>query len=172
MDMPTPLPITIGISACLMGEKVRYDGSHKHDRYVADILGRFFRIIPVCPEVGCGLSVPREAMGLELDGGSLRLVTITTRIDHTDRMLAWCEHEVSELELENISGFVFKKNSPSSGLNDVPVYRMGMPDMVGRGLFANAVTERFPNLPVEEAEQLHDQALMENFIKRVFAYRR
>jgi len=170
--MTTPAPIKIGVSACLLGEKVRYDGGHKHDRYITDTLGRFFRFVPVCPEVGCGLPVPREAMRLERDGETVRLVTNKTRIDHTDRMLAWSARQVAELEQEDLCGFIFKKDSPSSGLFNVKVYSRGMPAKTGRGLFARAVTEHFPLLPVEEEGRLHDMGLRENFIGRVFAFRR
>lgn len=172
MTMTTPSPIKIGVSSCLLGEKVRYDGGHKHDRYITDTLGRFFRFVSVCPEVGCGLPVPREAMRLERGGESLRLVTNKTRVDHTDRMLGWCAKQVAELEREDLCGFIFKKDSPSSGLFNVKVYSTGMPAKVGRGLFAKAVTEHFPLLPVEEEGRLHDMELRENFIERVFAYRR
>ena len=172
MTIPTPSPIKIGVSTCLMGEKVRYDGNHKHDRYITDTLGRFFRFVPVCPEVECGLPVPREAMGLERDGEAVRLVTNKSRVDHTERMLAWCAKRVKELEQEDLCGFIFKKNSPSSGLYNVKVHARGMPTKAGRGLFANAVTEHFPLLPVEEEGRLHDMVLRENFIERVFAYRR
>ncbi|MRR35085.1 DUF1722 domain-containing protein [bacterium] len=168
----TMSPITIGVSACLLGEKVRYDGGHKHDRYITDTLGRFFRFVPVCPEVGCGLPVPREAMRLERDGESLQLVTNKTRIDHTDRMLTWCAGQVKELEQEDLCGFIFKKDSPSSGLFNVKVYSKGMPAKTGRGLFAGAMTDHFPLLPVEEEGRLHDMGLRENFIERVFAFRR
>ncbi|CAG0973028.1 hypothetical protein GEOBC_01383 [Geobacteraceae bacterium] len=172
MTMTTPSPIKIGVSSCLLGEKVRYDGGHKHDRYITDTLGRFFRFVPVCPEVGCGLPVPREAMRLERDGEGVRLVTNKTHVDHTDRMLSWCAKRVTELEREDLCGFIFKKDSPSSGLFNVKVYSTGMPAKVGRGLFARAVTEHFPLLPVEEEGRLHDMGLRENFIERVFAYRR
>ncbi|WP_306536425.1 DUF523 and DUF1722 domain-containing protein [Geobacter sp.] len=172
MTMTTPSPIKIGVSSCLLGEKVRYDGGHKHDRYITDTLGRFFRFVPVCPEVGCGLPVPREAMRLERDGEGVRLVTNKTHVDHTNRMLSWCAKRVTELEREDLCGFIFKKDSPSSGLFNVKVYSTGMPAKVGRGLFARAVTEHFPLLPVEEEGRLHDMGLRENFIERVFAYRR
>ena len=172
MTMTAPSPIKIGVSACLLGEKVRYDGGHKHDRYITDTLGLFFRFVPVCPEVGCGLPVPREAMRLERHGEDIRLVTNKTRVDHTERMLAWCAKQVAELEGEDLCGFIFKKDSPSSGLFNLKVYGTGTPAKTGRGLFARAVTEHFPLLPVEEEGRLHDMVLRENFIERVFACRR
>ncbi|RNC70651.1 MAG: DUF1722 domain-containing protein [Desulfuromonadales bacterium] len=165
-------PIKIGVSSCLLGEKVRYDGGHKHDRYITDTLGKFFAFVPVCPEVGCGMSIPREAMRLEATAEGVRLVTNKTFEDKTEQMLAFCRATVVELEQEDLCGFIFKKDSPSSGLFNVKVYSKGIPAKAGRGLFADAVTKRFPLLPVEEEGRLHDMGLRENFIERVFAYRR
>ncbi|MEA5112956.1 MAG: DUF523 and DUF1722 domain-containing protein [Geobacteraceae bacterium] len=167
-----PGTVNIGVSSCLLGEKVRYDGGHKHDRYITDTLGRFFNFIPVCPEVGCGLPVPREAMRLEGNPAAPRLVTGRTRTDLTQKMLDYCVGKVEELAGEELCGFIFKKDSPSSGLFRVKVYGSGMPVKSGRGLFAAAVVERFPYLPVEEEGRLCDMDLRENFIERVFAYRR
>lgn len=101
--------IAVGVSSCLLGEQVRYDGGHKHDHYVTDTLGRFFRFVPVCPEVGCGLPVPREAMRLEGDPAAPRLVTSRTAIDLTERMLEYCKRTVQELDKEELCGFIFKK---------------------------------------------------------------
>ncbi|WP_298437008.1 DUF523 and DUF1722 domain-containing protein [Geobacter sp.] len=165
-------PITIGVSSCLFGKRVRYDGGHKHDRYITDTLGAFFRFLPVCPEVECGLPVPRESMRLEEKEGTVRLVTTKSCIDHTERMRRWCAEKVAELAAEDLCGFIFKKGSPSSGLFGVKVHRPGMKAKRGRGLFAEAVTSRFPLLPVEEAERLRDPELRESFIVRVLAYRR
>lgn len=163
--------IAIGVSSCLLGEKVRYDGGHKHDRYITDTLGRFFRFVPVCPEVGCGLPVPREAMRLQGDPSAPRLVTSRTGIDLTERMLDFCRKKVVELEREDLCGFIFKKDSPSSGLFRVKVYGGGVPARTGRGLFADALVKHFPLLPVEEEGRLYDMNLRENFIERVFAFR-
>ncbi len=165
-------PIKVGVSSCLLGEKVRYDGGHKHDRYITDILGRFFTFVPVCPEVGCGMTVPREAMRLEGEPGNPRLVTNRTHMDMTQKMLAFCRNKVRELESEELCGFIFKKDSPSSGLFRVKVYRDGMPARSGKGLFAAAVVEHFQLLPVEEEGRLNDPDIRENFIERVFSYRR
>lgn len=163
--------ISIGVSSCLLGEKVRYDGGHKHDRYITGTLGRFFRFVPVCPEVGCGLPVPREAMRLEGDPAFPRLMTNRTGIDLTERMLDFCRKKVVELEHEDLCGFIFKKDSPSSGLFRVKVYGSGVPTRTGRGLFADALVKHFPLLPVEEEGRLSDMNLRENFIERVFAFR-
>ncbi len=163
--------IAVGVSSCLLGEPVRYDGGHKHDHYITDTLGRFFRFVPYCPEVGCGLPVPREAMRLEGDPANPRLVTSRTAIDLTERMLEYCRLTVRDLENEDLCGFIFKKNSPSSGLFRVKVYQGGMPAKSGRGLFAAAVVGHFPLLPVEEEGRLFDMGIRENFIERVFSYR-
>ncbi len=165
-------PIKVGVSSCLLGEKVRYDGGHKQDHYITDTLGLFFKFVPVCPEVGCGLPVPREAMRLEGDPEKPRLVAIKTRIDLTNQMQEYCGHMVRELEKEDLCGFIFKKNSPSSGLFRVRVYNKGVPAKSGRGLFADAVVKHFPLLPVEEEGRLYDMDIRENFIERVFAFRR
>jgi len=165
--------ITIGVSSCLLGEHVRYDGGHKHDRYITDTLGRFFNFLPVCPEVGCGMSTPREAMRLEGDPANPRLMTRQSRIDKTDQMLAFCNSKTRELEGEDLCGFIFKKDSPSSGLFRVKVYNQtGMPSKTGSGLFAAAVARHFPLLPLEEDGRLNDPCIRENFIERVFSYRR
>ena len=165
-------PITLGVSSCLMGEKVRYDGGHRKDHYLTDTLGKFFQFVPVCPEVGSGMPVPREAMRLEGNPGSPRLVTHHGRIDLTDQMQAFCRGRVADLEQENLCGFIFKKNSPSSGLYRVKVYHDGMVTKNGRGLFAAEVVRQFPFLPVEEDGRLADPKLRENFIERVFTYAR
>lgn len=164
--------IKIGVSACLLGDKVRYDGGHQHDHYITDTLGKFFTFLGICPEVGCGLPTPREAMRLEGDPAAPRLVTSQTRRDLTDQMLGYCRAKVAELADEDLSGFIFKKNSPSSGLFRVKLYNNGMPAGKSRGLFADAVVKQFPLLPVEEEGRLYDMAIRENFIERVFAFRR
>ncbi len=169
---PATVPIAVGVSSCLLGERVRYDGGHKHDRSITDCLGRFFRFVPVCPEVGCGLPTPRETMRLEGNPDAPRLVTNRSRIDLTDRMLTWCTRRVEELEGEGLCGFIFKKGSPSCGLYQVPICGDNGAVRSGGGLFAATVTSRFPFLPVEEEGRLNDPALRESFIKQVFDYYR
>ncbi|GAB4264376.1 MAG: DUF523 and DUF1722 domain-containing protein [Deferrisomatales bacterium] len=174
MDRPQDAgPIRLGISACLLGQPVRYDGGHKLDRFLRDTLGRWVEYVPVCPEVECGLPVPREAMRLVGDPARPRLVTQKTGVDLTDRMEAWAARRVRELEAENLCGFIFKSNSPSSGMERVQVYGAGgAPVKKGVGLFARAFMEHFPLLPVEEEGRLHDPALRENFIERLFTLKR
>lgn len=165
--------IKIGVSTCLLGEKVRFDGGHKHNRYITQTLGQFFEFVPVCPESECGLGIPREAMRLVGAVEAPRLVTNKTRMDHTDQMLSWAEDRLDALEKEKLCGFIFKKDSPSSGLYRVKVYNdKGQPVKTGRGLFAAAFTSRFPRIPVEEEGRLHDPVLRENFIEQVFALKR
>lgn len=165
--------IKLGIATCLLGENVRYDGGHKRDPFLIETLGKFVQWVPVCPEVECGLPVPREAMRLVGDPENPRLVTRTTNIDHTPRMLSWAEKKIKELEREEICGYVFKSKSPSSGLWRVKVYgASGMAAKTGTGIFARQVLLHFPLLPVEEEGRLHDPRLRENFIERVFVYKR
>lgn len=165
--------IKLGISACLTGEKVRYDGQHKLDHYLMDVLGRYFDWVPVCPEVGCGMPVPREAMRLVGEINAPRLVTIKTNIDHTELMQKWSSSKINELATMGLCGFVFKSKSPSSGLYNVKVYnKSGYPVKQGVGLFAKAFCERFPLLPVEEEGRLNDVHIRENFIEKVFAFAR
>lgn len=170
---PPPPKIRLGISSCLLGDAVRYDGQHKLDRYLRDTLGRYVEWVPVCPEVECGLPVPREAMRLVGDPERPRLVTQRTGVDLTERMLAWAGGRLKALEAEDLCGFVFKSGSPSSGMERVKVYtEKGMPEKVGVGLFAGAFMSHFPLLAVEEEGRLHDPVLRENFVERIFTYRR
>ena len=163
--------IKIGISSCLLGQNVRYDGGHKLDRYLRDTLGQFVQWVPVCPEVESGLPVPRDAMHLTVKSGETRLVTIRTGIDHTERMLMWADGRLSELEKLDLCGFVFKSRSPSSGMQGVKVYSpSGAVVHKASGLFAGAFMKRFPHIPAEDEGRLKDPGLRENFIERVFAY--
>lgn len=165
--------IKIGISSCLLGEKVRYDSGHKLDRYITDTLGQYFEWVPICPEVEYGLPVPREPMRLVGDPDSPRLITIRTGVDHTEGMLKWAEGKLKELEKEELCGFVFKSRSPSSGIGGVKVYTLsGMPSQRGIGLFGRAFMNKFPVIPVIDDGRLHDPGLRENFIERVFVYKR
>ena len=165
--------IKIGISSCLLGNSVRYDGGHKLDHFLRDTLGQYVDYVPVCPEVECGMSVPREAMRLEGKPDAPRLMTRSTRIDKTDVMMNWAKKRVAQLEAEDLCGFIFKSDSPSSGMERVKVYDdKGMPAKTGIGIFARVFMEKFPLLPVEEEGRLHDAAIRENFIERIFTLRR
>lgn len=165
--------VRLGISRCLLGEAVRYDGGHKLDRFLRDTLGQYVEYVPVCPEVECGLGIPREAMHLEGDAEAPRLITTRTRRDVTDQMLEWAHRRVVELEDEGLCGFIFKSNSPSSGMERVKITNQsGMPRKIGRGVFAGIFMKHFPSLPAEEEGRLHDPALRENFIERMFVLKR
>jgi len=165
--------IKLGISACLLGEKVRFDGGHKLDRFITETLGKFVEFVPVCPEVECGLGIPREAMHLVAAPDGPRLVTVRTGVDHTERMLAWARKRVGELEREELCGFIFKSDSPSSGMERVKIYHgPGGASKTGVGLFAREFMQHFPLLPVEEEGRLHDPGLRENFLERLFTLKR
>ena len=165
--------IKLGISSCLLGNKVRYDGGHKLDHFLTDTLGRYVNWVQVCPEVECGLPTPREAMHLVGDPENPRLITIRTKVDLSARMKTWAKKKVAELEKQDLCGFVFKSRSPSSGMRGVKIYtETGMPNATGSGLFAGEFMNRFPLLPVEDEGRLHDPGLRENFIERIFVYQR
>ena len=165
--------IKIGVSACLLGQPVRFDGSHKHDRYITGILGEYLEFVPVCPEVEAGFPIPRETFRLVGDPDAPRFMTTRSQVDHTERMTAWAERRVRELEKENLCGFIFKSDSPSSGLMRVKVYNAkGMADKKGIGVFARAFTRHFPLLPVEEEGRLNDAGLRETFIEQIFTLKR
>ncbi len=165
--------IRLGISSCLLGEQVRYDRGHKLDHFLTDTLGRFVEWVPVCPEVEYGLPVPREAMRLVGLPENPRLVTRKTGIDHTEGMKKWARKRLAELEKKDLCGFVFKSRSPSSGMTGVKVYSdSGMPSKKGRGIFAREFMDQFPLMPVEDDGRMHDPKLRENFIERIFVYKR
>jgi len=165
--------IKLGVSQCLLGDKVRYDGGHKLDRFITNTLGQYVTFVPVCPEVECGLGVPREAMRLEGTPETPRLVTRKSRIDHTQRMRDWAEKRVRELEKEGLCGFIFKSGSPSSGMERVKVYgEKGMPLKKGVGIFAARFMSHFPLLPVEDDGRLNDPKLREHFIELIFVFKR
>ena len=165
--------LRIGVSSCLLGENVRWDGGHKRDRFLTDELGPFVEWVPVCPEVEVGLGTPRPTLRLVRRGDDVRMVEPKSGADHTEAMRAYARRRVRALDREGLSGYVLKKDSPSCGMERVKVYAgPGAGAREGRGLFAEALIERFPHLPVEEEGRLGDARLRENFVVRVFAYRR
>jgi uncharacterized protein YbgA (DUF1722 family)/uncharacterized protein YbbK (DUF523 family) len=180
--MPTPRDlnagtIRIGISACLLGEEVRFDGGHKRDPFLTRVLGPHVEWVPICPEVEVGMGTPREPLRLERVPGAagLRMLTTRSRVDHTDSMNRWARGRLDRLsrDAQDLCGYILKKDSPSCGMERVKTYgRGGMPERNGRGLFASALIERFPLLPVEEEGRLSDPRLRENFIERIFTFRR
>jgi uncharacterized protein YbbK (DUF523 family) len=152
--------IRLGISSCLLGENVRYDGGHKLDAYLKDKLGELVEWVPMCPETECGLGVPREAMHLIGTAESPRLVTRNSGIDHTDKMLKWAKKKLSQLEKEKLCGFVFKNDSPSCGLHSVFSKK-------GIGIFAKEFTKHFKLIPAEDEIGLRDGVTMKNFIEKL-----
>jgi len=166
-------PIRLGVSSCLLGESVRYDGGHKRDRFVTDRLGAFVEWVPVCPEFEAGLGIPRPAMRLVREGDAIRLREIQSGRDHTRRLESLARKRVRALRALDLCGYVLKKGSPSCGMARVKVYADGgMPETNGVGLFAKILQDADPQLPIEEEGRLNDPRLRENFIERIFAYRR
>jgi uncharacterized protein YbgA (DUF1722 family)/uncharacterized protein YbbK (DUF523 family) len=168
-------PLRLGISACLLGHAVRHDGGHKRDPFLTELLGPFVEWVPVCPEVELGMGVPRPSIRLERGQSSLRLVDPRTGDDHAGPMRAFAAERVAHLETLELSGYVLKKDSPSCGMERVRVWSRipdRPPDRDGRGLFAAVLMQRLPLLPVEEEGRLNDPVLRDNFITRVFSYRR
>ena len=159
--MTKTAPLRIGISRCLLGENVRHDGGHKRDGFLLEALGPQVEWVPVCPEVEVGLGTPREAMRLVGDPRSPRLITITGGVDHTEAMEQYSQRRVRELEALDLSGYIFKADSPSCGIKTQD----------GVGLFARAFMEHFPRMPVEEESRLHDPQAIKNFLEQARAYR-
>lgn len=165
--------IRIGISSCLLGQNVRYDGGHQLDRLIRDVLGPFLDFVPVCPEVEVGLPIPRDTLRLVGDPQRPRLVFSRSGEDITERMESWAHKRCDALEKDNLCGFIFKSRSPSSGMERVKLYdKNGVPAKQGVGVFARIFMERFPLVPVEEDGRLHDDRLRENFIETIFTLKR
>ena len=167
-------PVKIGVSSCLLGMMVRYDGGHKDDLFVHQVLSEYVEFVPVCPEVEIGLGTPRETIRLEGDPSDPRLVAPKSGRDFTETMKAFASRRTEELAAIGLHGYILKKDSPSCGMERVRVHQAssGSPARVGVGLFAAALMSRFPTLPVEEEGRLNDPVLRENFIERVFAFYR
>lgn len=163
--------IKVGVASCLLGEKVRYNAGDKYDELVVETLGKFFEWVRVCPEFEAGFGVPRESMRLLQKGKSQRLVTTLTNRDLTEEMVSFCEKRVKSLRKMDLRGYIFKKKSPSCGMDRVRVYQKnGIPSFDGRGIFASALMIAQPSLPVEEEGRLQNPILLENWVERVFAY--
>jgi len=182
-DGPQEDPIRIGVSSCLLGREVRFDGGHKRDPFLTDLLGPFVEWVPVCPEVEMGLGIPRETIRLERDEAGIHLVAPKSGADHTRAMRRWAAQRVDALAGLGLAGYVLKKDSPSCGMERVKVYPRAsepgsgaashaQPTKDGRGVFASVLMDALPLLPVEEEGRLHDPRLRENFVERLFAGRR
>lgn len=172
-ETQSPGRIRVGVSACLLGTEVRFNGGHKRDPFVVEMLGRHFSWVPVCPEVDIGLGVPRESLRLTGDPEHPRLVGNPSGHDHTAAMQAYAAAKAEQLAPMNLHGYIFKKNSPSCGLSRVRVYKdSGMPLKRGTGMFAAGLRQALPMIPMEEEGPLHDPEIRESFVERVFAYAR
>ncbi len=165
--------IKLGISSCLLGNSVRYDGGHKLDRFLLGTLSPLVEWVPVCPEVECGLPVPREAMQLVGGRESVRLVAIESGIDQTETLMRWVRAKLEDPEVRSLCGFVFKARSPSCGVHDAAIIMPGAGGAVqGPGLFARAVLRQYAGLPIEDEERLRDQAVRKAFIDAISARHR
>jgi uncharacterized protein YbgA (DUF1722 family)/uncharacterized protein YbbK (DUF523 family) len=164
--------LRIGISSCLLGDEVRFDGGHKRDAFLTDVLAPYVEWVRVCPEVEVGMGVPRETLRLVRVNGDTRMVTTRTGVDHTDAMRTYADRRARQLGSMRLRGYVLKKDSPSCGTERVKVFGGGAPARTGVGTYAEILKARFPALPIEEEGRLRDPVLRENFVERVFAYDR
>ena len=164
--------IKVGISSCLLGMKVRFDGGHKHDRFLTGKLGKYFDWVAVCPEIEIGMGTPRENVRLVGDINNPKMIAPKSGSDYTEKMLNYADTRLEKLRSSDLSGYILKKDSPSCGMERVRVYdHNNVPQKNGIGIFARKLMEAFPLLPIEEEGRLNDPLLRENFIARVFAYR-
>ncbi len=176
----SPNEIAIGVSACLLGFQVRYDGRHKRNAFLAETMAPRVRWVPVCPEVEFGLGVPRPTLRLVRVKGSIRMIEARDAQaarwrrgrDLTDAMREWARRRLGEPDVSHLCGFVLKKDSPSCGIDRVPLHdHRGRIRGIASGIFARELIAAFPDLPVEDEERMGDRAARDNFIERVFAYR-
>ncbi len=172
-ELSPALPIRVGVSRCLLGEEVRFDGGHKRDRFLTDVLGRYVEWVPVCPEAEAGFGTPREPMRLVARSEQPQLVTITSERNLTKPLNVFTKRKLDTLEQSGLSGYIFKKDSPSCGIERVELYHAhGVPSRTGVGLFAEAFKQRFPLVPIEDEGRLCDHVLRDSFIERMFCYHR
>jgi len=168
------VPIRLGVSACLLGAEVRFDGGHKRDRYLTDVLGENVVWMPLCPELEAGMGNPRPV--IHLRGGEIgeRLVERESEKDWTAEMATYSKSRCEEIAAMGLDGFVLKKDSPSCGMARVRVYGNSgdMPSRQGVGHFAQALQREFPDLPLEEEGRLRDAVLRERFIEAIFCHNR
>ncbi|HID83203.1 MAG TPA: DUF523 domain-containing protein [Chromatiales bacterium] len=169
----TPEKIKIGISSCLLGNEVRYDGGHKRDANVIDELGKYFDFVAFCPEVETGMGVPRKPVHLVRRGKEILALQVDNHARDFTRQLKVFSHDTHR-KISELCGFILKENSPSCGMQSVRVYQDNavdeMLDREGEGIFARSLKKQFPRLPLEEEDGLHDPVLRKNFVECVFAY--
>lgn len=166
--------IKIGVSSCLIGEKVRWDGDHKQDRYVSEVLGKYFEYVSICPEVEVGMGTPRETVALYGTLEKHRMMGKKSKTDWTQKMNRYSRTRTNQLTREDLCGYIFKSKSPSCGIARVPVYSDSDKSKArhGPGIFADAFIKSFPLLPVEDEDRLSDSKIRENFIVKVFGFHR
>jgi FdhD protein len=168
--------LRIGISSCLLGDEVRFDGGHKRDAPLLEAFAPHVEWVRVCPEVEIGMGVPREPVRLVQSGAELRMIAVHTGTDHTEAMREFAARRVQALAAMDLRGYVLKSDSPSCGLHGVKVFDVNggdaEPARRGTGLFAAALTSAFPDLPIAEERQLADPASRASFLDRVMAYDR
>jgi uncharacterized protein YbgA (DUF1722 family)/uncharacterized protein YbbK (DUF523 family) len=166
--------IKIGVSSCLIGEKVRWNGDHKQDRYVKDTLSRFFEYVPVCPEVEVGMGTPRETVALYGTLENPKMLSKKTQTDWTRKMNRYTKDRIKSLDNDDLCGYIFKSKSPSCGLARIPVHDELDRSKArhGAGIFADAYIKANPLVPTEDEGRLNDSRIRENFIVRVFSFYR
>jgi len=163
-------PIRLGVSQCLLGDLVRYDGGHARSRFVSDELAPWVEFVPVCPEVGIGMGTPRPAIRIVETDSDLQLIAPSTGENFTSAMLSFSRSTIAKLQTEQLDGFVLKKSSPTCGTDRLKVYREDVAVRKdGVGFFAAELMRLWPNLPIEDEGRLNDGPLRENFIGRIFA---
>ena len=161
--------VKIGVSACLIGEKVRWDGKHRRDSYLSDVLAKYVEFVPLCPEIACGMSIPREKLRQADCAGQIRLIGYDSGEDMTDAMSEWADRVLPGLDDEELSGFILKPGSPTCGMRHAKIFSTtGKAARYGSGFFTRKLMEHAPLLPVETPDRLHNPILRENFIRRVF----
>ncbi len=166
--------IKIGVSSCLIGEKVRWNGDHKQNHYVREVLGHYFEYVPVCPEVEVGMGTPRETVALYGPRENPKMISRKSHIDWTSPMRHYIKNRIPELNKEDLCGYIFKSKSPSCGLARIPVYSDFTHQKArhGAGLFADAFKTKYPWVPTEDEGRLNDFKIRENFLVRVFCFHR
>jgi uncharacterized protein YbbK (DUF523 family) len=174
LNVDTRRPLRIGISSCLLGDEVRFDGGHKRDPLVIDLFGPHVEWIRVCPEVEVGMGVPREPVNLVRGAGGVRMITVNTKVDYTDTMREWAARRAAALAAMDLDGYVLKKDSPSCGMRGVKLYdaETGAWSREGIGLFASALMAASPQLAIEDEGRLADPVIRTRFLERVMTRHR
>ncbi|ATB69463.1 YbgA-like protein [Sulfurospirillum diekertiae] len=161
--------LKIAVSACLLGEPIRYDKTGQRDRFITDKLGKYATFVPFCPE-HLAFGTPRETIRIVLENEHKKVITVFSKNDVTEAMNEAVEHELRKIQSEPICGIILKSKSPSCGLGSTKYYSGAMSEGKKDGLFAFTCKEHFEDFPIEEEARLIDPWLRENFVMQVFAY--